>query len=191
MAYQLLSLIVGERIQCSIPGHIVHSVIFWLTPHLTQAALDCSLPVPAPWWPGAGSWVSREQSAELGGGISVGGGELEEVMEILKVISGLWTRDSGSSERLGFVARLSLRRKSRKTSLVSQGSASGVRGREGGLLIQERGLLIQEGGLLIQEGGETGQREVKGGTAQSRRQDSLTRGGNCWEGRQCVLNYST
>ena len=49
-------------------------------------------------------------------------------MEILKVIRGLLTRDSGSSERLGFGARLSLRRKSRKTSLVSQGSASGVKG---------------------------------------------------------------
>ena len=50
------------------------------------------------------------------------------MMEILKVIRGLLTRDSGSSERLGFGARLSLTRKSRKTSLVSQGSASGVKG---------------------------------------------------------------
>ena len=104
-------------------------------------------------------------------------------MEILKVIRGLRTRDSGSSERLGFGARLSLRRKSRRAFLVSLGSASGVRGREGGLLVQEGGLLIQ--------GGDTGHIEGKGGTAQRVRLDSLTREGNCGEGRQSVLNYST
>ena len=101
-------------------------------------------------------------------------------MEILKLIRGLRGRENKSCERLGFAARLSLRRKSRKASLVSQGSASGVRGREGGLLIQEGGLLIQEGGLLIQEGGD---REGKGGTLQRVRQGSVTREGGCWEGK--------
>ena len=86
-------------------------------------------------------------------------------MEILKVIRGLRKRDSGSSERVGFGARLSLRRKSRKASLVSQGSASGVRGREGG--------------LLIQEGGDTGHREGR----ERVRQGSLNREGQCLEGK--------
>ena len=106
--------------------------------------------------------------------------KLEEVMEILKVIRGLRTRDSGSSERLGFGARLSLRRKSRKASLVSLVSATGLRGKEGGLL-------IQEGGLLIQEGGDTGHWEGR----ERVRQGSLTREGSCWEGMKCVLNDST
>ena len=79
-------------------------------------------------------------------------------MEILKVISGLLKRDSGSSERLGFGARLSLRRKFWKTSLVSQGSASGVRGKERGLLIQVRredSSYRREGALGTGRGRET------------------------------------
>ena len=88
---------------------------------------------------------------------------------------------------MGFRTRLSLRRKSRKASLVSLVSATGSRGREGGLLIQEGGLLIQEGGLLIQEGGDTGHWEGR----ERVRQGSLTREGSCWEGMKCVLNDST
>ena len=92
-------------------------------------------------------------------------------MEILKVIRGLRKRDSGSSERVGFGARLSLRLKSLKASLVSLGSASAVKGREGGLLIQEGGLLIQ--------GGDTGHREG----SERVRQGSFTREGQSLEGK--------
>ena len=94
-------------------------------------------------------------------------------MEILELIRGLRGRECGSCEILCFGARLSLRRKSRKASLVSLGSASGVRRREGG--------------LLIQEGGDTGHWEVKGGTLQRMRHASLTRNGGCWEGKLICL----
>ena len=92
-------------------------------------------------------------------------------MEILKVIRGLRRRESGSSERLGFGERLSFRRKSQKTSLGSPlppRPGTGVRGRDGG--------------LLIQEGGDTGHRAGKSSTLQRARQGSLTRNGDCLEG---------
>ena len=92
-------------------------------------------------------------------------------MEILKVIRGLRRRESGSSERLGFGERLSFRRKSQKTSLGSPlppRPGTGVRGREGA--------------LLIQEGGDTGHRAGKSSTLQRPRQGSLTRNGDCLEG---------
>ena len=101
-------------------------------------------------------------------------------MEILAFIRGLQWQERGSCEQMGFRTRLSLRRKSRKASLVSRVSATGSRWREGGLL-------VQEGGLLIQEGGDTGHWEGR----ERVRQGSLTREGSCWEGMKCVLNDST